>query len=356
MECPVFAVFRVLVRVLRVFYISEYTNALFGQRIRLTNRKLDRMLHKNDHPESGQRERGASDMKAGTALPLRDCARRLGGIEFGAPVLADGLVRLRRFGHTFMLRIAAALPGWWICRALDPRRAAIVAEAPAWVRNEYLAARPSVPLVLLAPTPAGGWLALPRTATSRDQVSPFPTIVYLVEGGHPFAAILARTDGGTLWFDDHDRRADPTQAEELREALEIGLEAPHIDVDPATAVAFEMLRRDRLALESGQGLTLWETLLAHQAETERQRFREWRRALLKEQQFEKRLRRALAHGGAALVAMTVTRGGYQVTWQRHDRRGITIVDEDLTVASAGFCLSGRDRDFDMTSIIDVALR
>ncbi len=76
------------------------------------------------------------------------------------------------------------------------------------------------------------------------------------------------------------------------------------------------------------------------------------------QQDEKRLRKALQTGGGELYQFQ-DRGDYwTVAWTTKDRTCHTsaIVKTDLTVISSGICLSGRDRDFDLQSLVGVMER
>jgi hypothetical protein len=73
------------------------------------------------------------------------------------------------------------------------------------------------------------------------------------------------------------------------------------------------------------------------------------------QRDEKQLRQALQLGGGALQSFQ-DRGDYwTVNWTTADgmRHTSGILKTDLTVMSSGICLSGRDRDFDLQSLIGV---
>jgi len=70
---------------------------------------------------------------------------------------------------------------------------------------------------------------------------------------------------------------------------------------------------------------------------------------------EKRLRQAPKLGGSELHQFQ-DRGDYwTVDWTTADgtRHTSAIAKDDLTVVSSGICLSGRDRDFDLQSLVGV---
>ncbi len=54
-----------------------------------------------------------------------------------------------------------------------------------------------------------------------------------------------------------------------------------------------------------------------------------------------RLRAALALGGAQLIGYEPAGAGLRVTWERAGQRSVTLIAQDLSVVSAGICLSGR---------------
>jgi hypothetical protein len=77
------------------------------------------------------------------------------------------------------------------------------------------------------------------------------------------------------------------------------------------------------------------------------------------QRDERRLRQALKIGGGELRQFR-DRGDYwtvnwTVNWTISDgvRHTSAIAKNDLTVVSSGICLSGRDRDFDLQSLVSV---
>lgn len=73
------------------------------------------------------------------------------------------------------------------------------------------------------------------------------------------------------------------------------------------------------------------------------------------QRDEKRLLLALKLGGGVLHQFQ-DRGDYwTLDWTTTDgtRHTSAIAKDDLTVISSGICLSGRDRDFDLQSLVGV---
>jgi hypothetical protein len=70
---------------------------------------------------------------------------------------------------------------------------------------------------------------------------------------------------------------------------------------------------------------------------------------------ERRLKQALKQGGGELQQFRDQGNYWTVEWTTGDgqRHSSAISKGDLTVIGAGICLSGRDRDFDLQSLVGV---
>jgi hypothetical protein len=65
------------------------------------------------------------------------------------------------------------------------------------------------------------------------------------------------------------------------------------------------------------------------------------------------VRDALTIGGARLMGYEAAEGVLRVSWERDGQRGVTLINANLDVVSAGICLSGEDQRFDLASIVGV---
>ncbi len=89
--------------------------------------------------------------------------------------------------------------------------------------------------------------------------------------------------------------------------------------------------------------------------------RAWLRQQAQQGQLEFQLRHALQKADATLhsfseIPATGSAPGYFIVeWseQGRTRRYRSTIDPGMTVVSSGICLSGRDRDFDLTSLVNV---
>lgn len=245
--------------------------------------------------------------------------------EFLAPVMANGQVRVRIAGLVCTLRVVGTpSPGWAILKPLAMDQAQVIAKPSLRQVRDYLALFPAARLLLLARAGAA-WLALPaQRGDGRFQITT-PVPVYLANAVEPFQQIVARFDGGHFWFQEVDRRRNPAMAAYLREAL-------------AQEIAPEALYKPTLTAEerAAYGL-LYQAILA-----------------ARQDRVELRLADALAHAGAELASYIERDDAYTVTFTIDQQTyRSTVAKDDLTLLTAGICLSGQDRRFDLQSLVGV---
>jgi hypothetical protein len=251
------------------------------------------------------------------------------GADFLAPVLRGLGVGVRIEGVHCRLRVhPPTFEGWGLFRAVAHDRAALTRPMTLAERRRYLALFPPVRLILCRHE-QGGWLALPAsradTRFSIDGLIP----VRFVEEADLFDTVVARFDGGQFWFDAPDDRADPAVPSLLRGSLAESLDPDKLHrpgLTPEQRAAYAVQLRARLEAT---------------AHDERHRA-------------ESRLRLALEHAGAELRDYAEQGDVYRVSYRVDDRRHTSIVRKsDLTVVTAGICLSGQDQTFDLASLVSV---
>ncbi len=266
---------------------------------------------------------------------FEDALKRLSAVEsdflsseFLAPVVGSRGVVVRIAGVRCAMAVRpAAFEGWGVFRPASHTEAELVSTASAGERRRYLALFPTVRLVLCARSKSGGRVegvaaCAPDAHFVGDER---PAEVLLAADAALFDTVVARFDGLRLWFDEVDPRADPAVAAYLRHAL--------TDLtEPAKLARGGLTRAHRLAYA-----------VAHA-----------RRAAQMQGYDERRLKAALGHAGADLRDFTDAGEVYRVTYRVDGRRHTSVVrKDDLTVQSAGICLSGQDRRFDLSSLVGV---
>lgn len=258
---------------------------------------------------------------------------QLRSTQFLAPCVRGGRVRTRVAGivYTFTPK-PRKFEGWGIFQPVDEHTAAVVEEASLPQVSDYLRQFKPFRLRLARVLQGKTWLAYPvNEADARQRLGTVkPVPVHLVTEGAPFEQIMARYDRHSWWFEELDRRADPFVVEELRSALK-QLISPH-------EMRFKGVTPEMRSLYD---------LVTQQTEGFSQQHCD-----------ERRLQKALKMGGGELQQFQ-DRGDYwQVEWTTADgeRHTSAIKKHDLTVISSGICLSGRDQDFDLQSLVGVIER
>lgn len=297
--------------------------------------------------------------------------------ELIAPLLPGRRIRTRLDGLIYEFKPKGNFVGWGRFRPINEREAEPLGEALPWQRGAYLELFPALRVILLWPDSdakrPGTWWALPfndSDARQRFGFNPEPLPVFLCDptnGAERFERILMRVDGNALWFDSPDTRADPTHAEWLGDvAAQTDVPdrfLPGLAGSERLALLFWHIRQFELALQP-QRHSRTEMQRQRQAQIPRQNRRkqqEWLRHEVMRSQLEDRLRHALAKADATLHSYSEiprpdgSPGHLVVEWSEHGqtRRYRSTLDPSMTIVSSGICLSGRDRDFDLTSLVSV---
>jgi hypothetical protein len=230
--------------------------------------------------------------------------------------------------------------GIGVFKPLSHASARLVREATMSQRRKYLALFPRVLLVITTRAAEGSTTAgaVPfNAADARFSVDGEIELRLVDEAAELFETVAARFDGRHFWFDEVDPRADPAAAPFLRQAL-VNMTDPRI-VD------------ERPALSPGQRLAY---VLNFRRRVEAMLAAERAKQLDERTRDENRLREALEHAGARLRDFAERGGQYTVTYDVDGRRHVSTVRKgDLTVQTAGICLSGQDRHFDLASLVGV---
>jgi len=249
-----------------------------------------------------------------------------------APRVAGGKIRARVSGLICEL---APTPndfeGWGVFTAQGLRQARLEGEATLAQVSGYLRLLKSVRLILVQPLHGRSWLAMPANRSEARQKLGLsgPVAVHLVAQGRGFEQVVARFDGGNLWFEKIDRTADPARPGYAAKALRAYTAPEKLDlpgITPEFRAAYGMV-------------------FSPPKETTAPRIR----------CSESRLRQALEQGGGMLRSF-VDQGAYWTThWSTKDGETHTsaIMKSDLTVMSAGICLAGHDQQFDLQSLVGV---
>ena len=252
---------------------------------------------------------------------------------FLAPCLPGGKVRTRIAGMIYTFDPEPKdREGWGLFQARTPSTATWLETAAPYQVDEYLHLLRPLRLHLCLRLQGRTWLAYPMNESDACQrlgaCRPLP--VHLVDQGTALETVIAGWDGTAFWFQDLDRRADPQLAEYLRQQLNAG-------------TALEQLRYPGLSPEQRSSYSL---ALGGLNAYHRQR---------RQRSDQARLQAALKLGGGQLDDFQDQGEYWLVSWRTGDgkQHNSAIAKNDLTVISAGICLDGEDRHFDLQSLTGV---
>ena len=248
--------------------------------------------------------------------------------RFLAPVIRGRKVQVRITGIRCQLRVTPEdFQGWGFFRPWSHSAAVLDRPAKLAERRRYLDLFPALSAVLCRQD-GTDWLALPAQSDSRFTIEGM-VCVHLAAEVDLFDTVRVRFDGSRFWFDQVDPRADPGTGLYLRQHLSRM-------VDP------QSLSRPGLTAQQVAAYTIT------YAERLRQTMADQR------QQAEHRLAGALRHAGARLSDFAERGDVYRVSYEVDGSRHTSIVrKDDLTIQSAGICLSGDDENFDLHSLVGV---
>lgn len=260
--------------------------------------------------------------------------------EFFAPRVRGGQIRARVNNLIYTFKpLPEDFEGWGIFLPVSGKEAELLEEASFFQVAEYLKLLKPLRLRLSQQLCGQTWLAFPTNSSDAEQRfgAAHPVLVHLVTEGTQFEQIIARSDGRAFFFEEVDRRSDAEIARILREEFikQIPYEElrfPHLT--PEMRIAYQLATQPYVPPERGE---------------------KGNRHLPVPQSDEERLRQALQLGGGSFDDYA-DRGDYWVVeWTTPSgmRHTSAISKGDLTVLSSGICLSGRDRDFDLQSLVGV---
>ena len=215
--------------------------------------------------------------------------------------------------------------GFGIFRATDSHNARLIRQAEQHEVAEYLSLLPKVNFLLIYKVER--WLGLPQNQNefkNRFKADPNLFHILMADGVECFDAIETRFDGCNFWFDcvSGEFRAD--RKEYLQAKMKY--ETTDIEIKPT--------KEERVCLE-------YATKFYEEAN---------------KSNLEKRLEGELGKFEAKLDSFVERGNKVEVQWQDKKTRGTytsVLKKDDLSVITAGICLSGGDKMFDIQSLVGV---
>lgn len=249
--------------------------------------------------------------------------------HFLSPVLRERPIRVRISGiiRSFTIR-PKNFEGWGVFRPQNMKEARYVREPNMGEKREYLALFPTLRFVLCRQN-GPIWFGLPSNQSDTRFKITGMVPIYLAEEVQLFDTVCSRFDGGVCWFDELDPRRSPQTAIYLRECL--------TKLDKVDKVSMPGLTQEE---KDAYGIA-WE--VAYSASEEAQKNRE-----------TERIRTALSRAGASYTSHIDRGDTYTIEYTVDgDRHRSVVQKQNLSIVSAGICLSGGDQNFDLQSLVGV---
>jgi len=243
--------------------------------------------------------------------------------EFLSPVLRGRPIRVRISGVTVTFKVEPRdFEGWGVFRPVNQKSARFISEPTLSQKQQYLNLYPRFSLIVCRQDQVAG---IPAQQSDNRIAIKGQVPISLPREVRLFDTVDVRWDGENFWYDQHSSFRSPRIAGALRDFLSEETPPDKIEVSGMTA-------EERLAY----AVTFDQEIEA------------------KKDRKEERLRRALERGGALLRSYVERGNTYTVEFSVDGERHRSVVDsETLQVTSAGICLSGGDRNFDLQSLVGV---
>jgi len=279
--------------------------------------------------------RDRSDRKDPLSLIDRFASDETTADAFLAPYLPGAKVAVRIKGVIYQLKVSAPGPlargGFGLFRISKPGVAEIVEVASKMQTDKYLKLLPRLAMVLIDEYQGRWWALQANTSDTRIELRE-PVPVQFVERGVRMEQIYARFDGSHFFYESVNRRRDASVARKLRDALNDDVDPDEVKVPtltPSEHLAYRILYLDKHPLATDDSARQRTDL--------------------------DRMRDALEHAGANLDAFWdagngIARVRYTFAGQTHTA---DVNLADLTLVTAGVCLQGHERDFDLASLVGV---
>ena len=240
--------------------------------------------------------------------------------EFIAPVAKHSKVSIRILGLVYeFIPTDPDFKGWAILKPLSSIHAKIVGSPSLLQISKYLKNFRKTRMVLCEKR-RDTWIGIDTQFDGQQKP------IRLADGVQLFDEIVTRWDGRNFWFEEKDMSADPSLAHYLRKTL--------VDLDP-----LEELRKSGLNLFHRRAYR-WQLLL--------------REEKISEVTLDK-IQEAVRHAGGSFKSYIEHSDSFTVIFSIGEGEyRATIEKEDFEILSAGICLSGQDRKFDLQSLVSVA--
>lgn len=246
---------------------------------------------------------------------------------FVAPVAGNDAVAAYVMGmvYTFSIR-PPEKPGWYLFKPSSVKRAEICGDADLPDVEAYLSRLPKVRVAIFRKV-GNVYQGMPEKSNGAGLGHTVPVSVFLVDDlADDFDRVVCRHDGVNLWYDRVDPSNDPSKGDHLRKSFaklsdpkSIRYKGLTFEEKAAYAMRFAMDKDAREKMKTAS------------------------------------VRMDVEHAGGRFIGLKEKSDRYEVTYSVDGETYTSFVSKDpaRTVISAGICLSGGDRAFDLKSLVTV---
>lgn len=246
-----------------------------------------------------------------------------------SPVIKGKPIRVSISGILVSLEVVKPknFEGWGVFSPLSYKTATFVREPNMAEKEQYFRLFPALKLILCRNN--NGWFGIPaHQADTRFKIQGLVPI-QLVTEVQLFDTVKVRFDGSNIWFEQIDSRSNPRVSVYLRESLTKLLDPKKIELTGLTQE-----ERDAYLMAYGPAL---------EADAEARRDKN-----------EDRIKDALKRAGAKYQSYIERKDTFTIEYTVDGSAHRSVVKKDnLAVESAGICLAGTDRNFDLQSLVGV---
>jgi hypothetical protein len=246
--------------------------------------------------------------------------------QFLSPVIKNTPVRVRIANIILNFKISKPknFTGWGVFTPINYKEAKLIRQPNLTEKQQYLELFPCIRFVLCRKIEEN-WFGVPAyQSDSRFKITGTVPI-FLLEEIQIFDTIQTRFDGSVFWFESQDYKKNQQTANYLRESLQNEIEPKNL---------------------SFTGLTQEEKdayLISFNDEVES-----------KKDKNEEKIKNALEHAGAKYRSYIERNSTYTIEYSVDNEIHHSVINKNtFQVQSAGICLSGGDRAFDITSLVGV---
>lgn len=240
--------------------------------------------------------------------------------QFLAPVISGQKIRIKIESVLMELDVTPKrFSGWGVFSCKDYRTAKRIRVANEFERDEYLKLFPAIRCIVVKKGDDHFGICLPDSRFKITGEIPISLPLELQQ----FDCVLVRYDGENFWFDSKLFEYNP-QADYLRDEF-------------SKKTKVDALSINGLLVEHARAYTVLQL----------------EEAKLKKLTTEGKIQDAIKRGGGIYKSFVERGNTYTITYSINNKDFTSTVDTNLRVQSSGICLSGRDKMFDLQSLMSV---